>query len=217
MALIKEFIGSMNADITVGEFCRSVTLYINKVYDDADKQRLAAHPEERLTASCIVYSRVRNEIWMVGDCQCLVDGVLHENPKPYEAELAQRRAGIIKALLDSGGRTVDDIRRDDEGRKAIIPEMIATMLNQNKTYAVVDGFTIPMQHVKIVKPERGQRQIVLASDGYPFLHDTLEKSEAALREQLETDPLNIDLFKATKAYIQDNNSFDDRSYVRFLT
>ncbi len=217
MTLIKEFIGSMNADITVGEFCRGVTLYINKVYDGADRQRLAAHPEERLTASCIVYSRARNEIWMVGDCQCLVDGVLYENPKPYEAGLAQRRAAVIEAFLAGGKRTVDDIRRDDEGRKAIIPGIIDTMQNQNRTYAVVDGFDIPMEKVKVVTPDDRQRQIVLASDGYPFLHDTLEKSEAALSEQLETDPLNIGCFKATKAYIQGNNSFDDRSYIRFQT
>lgn len=215
MSLIKEFMETVMADITVEEFCHDVTSFIRSRYDDDMMQRLASHPEERMTASCIVYSRKRNEIWMVGDCQCIAGDTLYENQKPYEAELARRRADIIKTLLESGERSVDDIRKDDEGRKAIIPDMVKTMQNQNKTYAVVDGFDIPMQKVKIIPLGDNCRQIVLASDGYPFLHDTLEESEAALRKQLESDPLNIGCFKATKAYIAGNNSFDDRSYIRF--
>ena len=36
------------------------------------RDRLKEHPEERLTASAILYSRTRNEVWMVGDCQAII-------------------------------------------------------------------------------------------------------------------------------------------------
>ena len=55
----------------------------------------------------------------------------------------------------------------------------------------------------------------MASDGYPKLANTLEETETLLDYQRKTDPLNIGTFKATKAFVEGNNSFDDRSYIRF--
>ena len=94
--------------------------------------------------------------------------------------------------------------------------MIETMRNQNITYSVVDGFPIPRQHVRTITLDFQPYEIVLASDGYPFLHPTLEESEAALQHQRQEDPLNIGPhFQATKAFHPDFNSFDDRTYIRF--
>ena len=59
------------------------------------------------------------------------------------------------------------------------------------------------------------QDIILASDGYPFLKPTLAESENALAAQLDSDPLCIRSFKATKGLASGNKSFDDRSYVRF--
>lgn len=89
------------------------------------------------------------------------------------------------------------------------------MHGQNITYAVADGFPIPMDKVRIVSLNPGRHDIIMASDGYPFLETTLAASEKRLASQLSTDPLNISHFKATKAYIDGNNSFDDRAYVSF--
>lgn len=215
MLLICEYIGSMAADIDFNDFCSGITLYINNVYGNDTKQRLVTHPEERLTASCIVFSRQKREIWMIGDCQCLIDGVLFENPKPYENILAGRRAEIIHKALNDKTHTIDDIRSNDIGRQAIIPEMIKTMQEQNKTYSVVDGFPIPMSKTRKISLTGNENLIVLASDGYPVLCPTLSQSEAVLAKQLTEDPLNINTFKATKAFIAGNNSFDDRAYVSF--
>ena len=111
--------------------------------------------------------------------------------------------------------TIDDIRSNDIGRQAIIPEMIKTMQEQNKTYSVVDGFPIPMSKTRKISLTGNENLIVLASDGYPVLCPTLSQSEAVLAKQLTEDPLNINTFKATKAFIAGNNSFDDRAYVSF--
>ena len=56
---------------------------------------------------------------------------------------------------------------------------------------------------------------MFASDGYPKITDTLEETEQLLDYQRKTDPLNINTFKATKAFVEGNNSFDDRTYIRF--
>ena len=76
---------------------------------------------------------------------------------------------------------------------------------KNKTYAVVDGFSIPASKVRIIRIPRTAREIVLASDGYPHLKPTLAASEEALEKQLAADPLNIWLFKATKGWMAGNN------------
>ena len=93
--------------------------------------------------------------------------------------------------------------------------MIETMRQQNVSYSVIDGFHIPRQHVRIITLDFRPWEIVLASDGYPYLCPTLEESERRLLEQRKEDPLNIGTFQATKAFRPDFNSFDDRAYIRF--
>ena len=225
MKLVSNYIRRMPKNTTCEAFLRGVTAYVRKHYKKSMLQRLAEHPEDRLTSSVVVFSRLCREIWMIGDCQCLVSplnsqfSILNsqfiDNPKPYEAELAAMRAKEVERLLNEG-HTADDLCRNDIARPVIIPRMIETMRNQNITYSVVDGFPIDRQHVRTITLDFQPYEIVLASDGYPFLHPTLEESEAALQHQRQHDPLNIGPhFQATKAFHPDFNSFDDRTYIRF--
>ena len=227
MMLISEYIREeLKADASVDEFCQGVTAYIyNKVYEKLGvEERLKEHPEERLTASAILYSRTKNEVWMVGDCQAIIAGKLYENGKPYEQEIARKRVELIEQGLSPA-----------EARKQIEPLLIEAMLSgQNQTYTVIDGFPIYREGVKVValkmkpasssietyfqeqtKPVLSLNEVVLASDGYPFLKPTLAASEASLAEQIANDPQNIHSFIATKGIIEGNKSFDDRTYIRF--
>ena len=235
MMLISEYIREeLKADASVDDFCQGVTAYIyNKVYEKLGvEERLKEHPEERLTASAILYSRTRNEVWMVGDCQAIIDGKLYENGKPYEQEIARKRVELIEQGLSPA-----------EARKQIEPLLIKAMLSgQNQTYTVIDGFPIYREGVKVVSVSDScsvqdsvpasdsvpcsdsvsasgtisvsSSEIVLASDGYPFLEPTLAASEAALAEQIANDPQNIHSFIATKGIVEGNKSFDDRTYIR---
>ena len=225
MMLISEYIREeLKADASVDDFCQGVTAYIyNKVYENLGvEERLKEHPEERLTASAILYSRTRNEVWMVGDCQAIIDGKLYENGKPYEEKIARERVELIKQGLSPA-----------EARKQIEPLLIKAMLSgQNKNYTVIDGFPIYREGVKVVSVSDScsasesvsasgtipvsSSEIVLASDGYPFLKPTLAASEAALAEQIANDPQNIHSFIATKGIVEGNKSFDDRTYIRFV-
>ena len=212
MMLISEYIREeLKADASVDDFSQGVTAYIyNKVYEKLGvEERLKEHPEERLTASAILYSRTRNEVWMVGDCQAIIDGKLYENGKPYEQEIARKRVELIEQGLSPA-----------EARKQIEPLLIEAMLSgQNQTYTVIDGFPIYREGVKVValktEPVSSPNEVVLASDGYPFLKPTLAASEAALAEQIANDPQNIHSFIATKGIVEGNKSFDDRTYIRF--
>lgn len=237
MMLISEYIQEeLKADASVDEFCQGVTAYIyNKVYEKLGvEERLKEHPEERLTASAILYSRTKNEVWMVGDCQAIIAGKLYENGKPYEEKIARKRVELIEQGLSPA-----------EARKQIEPLLIKAMLSgQNQTYTVIDGFPIYREGVKVVSVSdsssvqdsvpasdsvpcsdsasasdtipSSSSEIVLASDGYPFLKPTLAASEAALAEQIANDPQNIHSFIATKGIVEGNKSFDDRTYIRFV-
>ena len=227
MMLISEYIRKeLKVDASVDDFCQGVSAYIyNKVYEKLGvEKRLKEHPEERLTASAILYSRTRNEVWMVGDCQAIIDGKLYENGNPYEEKIARKRVELIEQGLSPA-----------EARKQIEPLLIEAMLSgQNQTYTVIDGFPIYREGVKVValktkpvsssietyfqeqtKPVSSPNEVVLASDGYPFLEPTLAASEASLAEQIANDPQNIHSFIATKGIVEGNKSFDDRTYIRF--
>ena len=222
MKLISRYIRQIRKDTTCDQFLRGVTGCIRRHYKKSMLPRLTAHPEDRLTASVIIFSRISREIWMLGDCHCLLSPLTphstplyYDNPKPPEAELAAMRAEEVKRLM-AQGVTQDDLLRNDTARPVIIPHMLKSMQQQNNGYSVVDGFPIDRQHIRIITLDFQPWEVVLASDGYPFLCPTLEESESRLRQQRENDPLNIGpVFQATKAFHPDNNSFDDRSYIRF--
>lgn len=223
MVLISEYIQhELKPESTVEDFCEGVTSYIyNKVYrQQGIEEQMQAHPEERLTASAILYSKAKNEVWMVGDCQAIIDGKLYENNKPFEEIVARRRVELIRQGFTP-----------QEARKTIEPLLIQAMLEgQNKTYTVIDGFSIYQKGVKVVSLNAPQKnvetdvadslplptkEIVLASDGYPFLKPTLTESEEALAHLLAYDPQCTHEFIATKGIVVGNKSFDDRTYIRF--
>ena len=221
MTIVSDYIAHMAANMSCHQFCTGVTKAIREKYlpfwkrnKEAVMQHLYDHPEERLCASAVVYSRLRREVWLVGDCQCLINGQLYENPKPYEEQLAEKRAEKVRQLM-AKGTTVDQLLANDTARQSVIPLMLEAMKGQNVSYAVIDGFPIPETRVPVVALDFQAWEIVLASDGYPFLCPTLAESEAMLEQQHHDDPLNIGDFKATKAFIPGNNSFDDRTYIRF--
>ena len=215
MHLVSRFLRHAPKTISCTAFCRDVTAYIRKHYRRSQLERLALHPEDRMCASAVIFSRVNREVWMIGDCQCLVGGELYENPKPYENILAEERAAIIATHYSPLTTYPSPLTIHDTARDQIIPHMKEAMKGQNVNYAVIDGFPIPQQHVRVITLDFRPWEIVLASDGYPFLCPTLAESEERLAWQKANDPLNIGTFKATKAFMQGNDSFDDRAYIRF--
>lgn len=224
---VAEVVRTMDADIPEASFEREAMRAIRRKYCEYYSEEFIAHasmhPEDRFTCSAIVYSNVRNEIWMVGDCHALIvdshcygtAGKHYTNEKPDEAKLAERRSAVAHELL-IGGTDVESLRRHDVARDAIIPSLVASMQNQNVEYSVIDGFSCPVFASKIITDiVPGTMEIVLATDGFPQLYPTLQATEAYLQYVLAADPLLIDVEKMTKGWMIGTASFDDRAYIRF--
>ncbi|MBW3087467.1 hypothetical protein KIH77_01740 [Bifidobacterium sp. 82T24] len=189
------------------------------------------HPTERLQANVVVYSEARHEIWLFGDCQAMINGKRIPTTKKVDILLAELRSFVFQA--QSAGRAATGGEAPvppppsatstavfaDPGRDAIMPflKMQTNFANQRGEYGyfVFDGFTDP-QYPIYVAPVHDGDEVVLASDGYPVLRRTRDASEAELLRLRRKDPLLIREFKDTKGFSPTLESFDDRTYVRFV-
>jgi len=221
--LISNSINDFAFDITKEDAVEKMTLIIERFYrQNRILITMKSNPQNRISCSVIIFSKYQQQIWMIGDCQCLIDGKLHNNEKKIDKILSEfRRIYIEMELMD--GKTIKDLQTNDTGREAIFPFLKKQGILSDKRkkrlmeykYAVIDGFSINPKKTKIIKIKRNTREIIFASDGYPELKSTLEQSERILKKILKRDPLLFKEYKSTKGLVPGNASFDDRCYIRF--
>lgn len=176
-----------------------------------------SHPVDRFSATLVIYSDYHNEVWMIGDCQCLIGKTTYTNYKILDDIIANTRAFFLEAEIVQG-KTINELMQKDIAREYILPLLIKQSFFQNAkidsiyNYSVIDGFEVNLKDIKIIRV--ADKSIVLASDGYPKLFDTLEESERYLKNVIKNDPLCIKIYKSTKGLTKNSNSFDDRSYIK---
>lgn len=221
---------SLRPDARCGDFVDAATNAVMKVYASTGRTDVVrAVPCERLCAAAVVYSVARRQVWMVGDCQFMINGRLFTNPKYIDKCLAGIRADADSYLL-ANGHSVEDLRRRDIGREIIYDALCQQSFFENTlcgdgrfNYAVIDGFPLVSarnmpQSMKVMCVDVAQgSEVVLATDGYPELHATLAETEKTLGEMIEEDVLCVSLNRQTKGVMSGNNSYDDRTYIRFTT
>lgn len=195
-----------------------VITYLN----DVIRESYAAHnvsfdalpPEERLQASIVVYSKYRSEVWCFGDCSLKINHNFYKHTRPGDKLLSDLRAFWTQLCLMKQKPPKDD----DPGREAILPFLreFPTLANQPGEYGydVINGGKICPENVIVYPVNKGDR-IILSSDGYPALLDTLAETEDHLFRMLEKDPMCINELRGTKGVKKGNQSFDDRSYISF--
>lgn len=172
---------------------------------------------ETPTASIVIFSVYRKELWMVGDCQAMIDGVKYTNEKLVDLLLAQTRSFYLQSEIIKGAE-IGDLINKDTGREFIMPLLQRQYLFQNTNfdnqyhYAALDGFHIDERDIKIYQFSN-PKKIILASDGYPELFDSLKACEDYLQDVIEKDPLSYKLNLSTKGLQAGASSFDDRSYI----
>lgn len=217
--LLKKALEGLPYKSTANQAVEFLTSTVYMMYKELRiEEELINLPAERASACIIIYSRFKNEIWMVGDCQCMVDGVCYSNAKPIDSLLSDIRSLFIQTELKLG-KSHDDICASDTGREFILPLLERQSVFQNSlnkdefTYGVIDGFKVPESEIKVIKLS-DPKCIILASDGYPRLFDTLVQSERYLKEILQDDPLCFRKFKTTKGLKPGNISFDDRAFLK---
>jgi hypothetical protein len=183
--------------------------------------------KQRPTASAVIYSDKRGEVWQVGDCPFCYDGREVRGTKEVDRLLSARRAEVTRKLL-SAGVEVERLRAEDPGRQAILPYIRSQQRLQNadpkcrRAFGVFDGREIPEAFVHVyrlrdVTSTRGNgttHSLILASDGYPQLLPTLQDTEERLQILLRRDPLCIAELQGTKGVQPGAHSYDDRSYLR---
>ena len=162
-----------------------------------------------LQAAAVIYSEYLNEIWMIGDCQAMVDGREYLQPKRSDVILSQFRSLLMALQVPAS-----------EARAKVEPWIVNATAFANKVgtsygYSVLNGEEIPDELIKVIHLSEGKHEIILASDGYPLLRPTLQQSEQDLDRLLKEDPQCCRLYESTKGLKPGNKSFDDRTYVRF--
>ncbi len=205
-----EAIVLFDENITPREAVDKITQKVSELYEEEEPKGAAA-------ACAIIFSKSRNEIWSVGDCQCLINGELFTHEKEIDRINSDIRALVLQ-MAKQEGKTEAELLENDIGRQFILPILEKQHVFANKTggfsYGVFNGEPVPDEHIIVHKVKPGD-EIVLASDGYPHLRDTLEESERLLKEELENNPLCDGKYRSTKGKAEDNISFDDRTYIRF--
>lgn len=219
MEIIREAICHLRPNCTIRDAANELSAKIDAYYLSHDiVKEVQDHPENRLTASVVIYNVNRKEVWQIGDCPCMIDHALYENPKYWEQPIAQARALFLEKEL-AEGKTLRDLQQQDTGREYVLPLLRYSFIYQNNEdhpaygYGVIDGFPIPNRYLR-KHQAAGARQIILSSDGYLHLFPTLSQSERYNSEMLTKDPLCIGQHKMTKGVMTDNLSFDDRTYIR---
>jgi hypothetical protein len=169
-------------------------------------------------ASVVIYSAARHEVWRIGDRPFSVNG-----DEDRSTKLVDRLLGDLRAMAHA----VDEARAEGgEGpmwapdpRVAIMPflEQQSWLANRRGEfgYGVFTGRDDCVGFAETYPVEPGSH-VVLASDGYPRLFDTLERSEAHLASLLREDPGCYDGLRGTKGIAPGNVSYDDRTYVSLI-
>lgn len=221
MELALEAIRDFPADITAEQAVGRITDRIYSFYKEHNLlQGLKEQPGRRFTANGVIYSAQRNEVWQVGDCQCIIGTLYSRNEKKIDGIMADARAAFNEAAL-AGGMTMEDLAAHDVGRDFIYPFLQRQAVLQNNpnpaqpyAFPVFDGFPVNMNLVNIFPVGSNVKEIILSSDGYPELRSTLRESESYLADILKKDPLCMSLYKSTKGMKKGNRSFDDRAYLK---
>lgn len=219
-ALLREAFDQIPYDAIARQAVDLLTSAIKQFYEQRQVIDLVqADPVQRAVASFVALSVWRKEVWLVGDCQCLLNQAHISNTKLVDEIAASARSLFLETEI-CRGKTIEDLRRDDTGRAFILPLLERQMLLQNNPssgqywYAVIDGFDVPADGLRLLSLPPETETITLASDGYPILKDSLRASEEALQDILRDDPLLFRAYKSTKGLQEGNVSFDDRAYVK---
>ena len=128
-------------------------------------------------------------------------------------------AGSSSNTAEPDGVGQSETEPDDPTRDLIMPflRLQSRFANRRGVYGyfVFDGFTDPTYPIRTVPIAPGD-EVVLASDGYPLLCPTLSESERELARLRRDDPSLIHEYRSTKGFVAGQESFDDRTYLRFV-
>lgn len=210
MEIIISALGKLNKNAEKDDAFTFLNSQLSELY--------SINPKGKAAACIIIYSKAHNEIWSCGDCQCIINDTLHLNEKEIDVIASKARALFLEIALLSG-KTERELLENDVGREFIKPiienQDIFENGNGRFAYEVLNGKNLRLDLIKTYTVSGGDT-VVLASDGYPILKNTLEDSEKELEMVINNNPLCNKGYCSTKGVAPGNKSFDDRAYIKFI-
>ena len=210
---IIQTLSELRGDENYIDAIRAIQYNIIKVKDELNIDHAAA--------SAVIFSRYCKQLWLIGDCQARIGARTIRPRNKVDALLSEARSFAIAALLKQG-YSVEQLQKNDLGRESILPFLKMQKVFENSDgkygYYVLNTDPSPIDPEVITKvyQVRSGDEVILASDGYPELKDTLEQSEQYLFDLIKRDPLLYEYYPTTKGLMNGNVSFDDRTYIRFI-
>lgn len=210
MEKTKEYLASADPRCSAEQIFNGINDAVKSLYNGA--------PTGEAAVFLVLYNVKKQKIWSLGDCQCLINNRHHSDEKLFDKIVGEVRALTLE-LARLEGKTDDSLLHNDVGREFIMQLLKKQHLLANADshfgYAVLDG--TPFDPDRISRFDVNKNDcIILASDGYPKIFDSLEKSEEFLQNIIETNPLCDREFISTKGLVFGNSSFDDRTYIKFI-
>ena len=205
-----EVLKDSDPEIEAQELFEEINTSLRSVYPN--------EPTGEVALFAVIYSKKYNQIWRIGDCQFMINSELYLNEKIFDRIVSDMRSLVLE-IARIEGKSDEELFDNDVGRSFIMPILQREYLLANSDsrfgYPVLNGTAFDVSKLQIYNVEIGDT-VVLASDGYPFLCDTLDESEVKLAETIKDNPLCDKEYSSTKGLVPGNSSFDDRTYIKFL-
>lgn len=216
---LAEGFAELPADVDLHGCVTALTARLRHALEETTT-RIDINADDGPSAVFVAYSAHRGEVWRVGDASWRIGSQVFHGEKKIDLVTAATRVALLRALVDDGER-IEDLARNDPGRQMILPLLRHQYRFRNGTdepyaYGSIDGRDVPERFLECWSVPPG-KELVLASDGYPVVCESLAQAETYLARDLAHDPLRIVRHWETKGLLPGNESFDDRAYLRVVT
>ncbi len=191
---------------------------INSAYIETFGANLPNLENDRPSCSFAALDKKEGTLIRVGDVGWSDGKNTYDAQKQIDVIHSTMRAAYLQMLLIDG-KPVAELLEIDPGRELILASLRKQAVLRNRedggplAFGAVDGNPIPARFIETWKLGPDVTEVVIATDGYPFIKPTLRESEEYLRADIQVDPLRIGIHKTTKCVKPGNQSFDDRAYV----
>ena len=181
-----------------------------------DEPRPLPVGRDRPSTTMLIFSHHRRQLWRIGDSGFAIDDHIDLPDKPIDQLAYGLRAAYLHALI-AGGADPAELTANDPGLELLKPVYVAQRNLTNRTlpygYGALDGSTVPEPYIECMTVPADARRLVLVTDGYPFIHHTLQATEEALAELTARDPLGITDWPRPLGVGPLIDAFDDRAWI----
>ena len=173
----------------------------------------------RPSASVVVWSRARQQIWRVGDCHFRLDDQEFLGEKELDRIAYAFRRAVVRGRLALGVSSIEQERAIPTLQQpfmALVDVQHAFLnadIDDPLAYGAIDGCFIPDRFIEVFPAEQA-KEVALCSDGFPRPYATLAGGLAALEKLRRDDPLMIYANSGSRPFPCGSAYFDDTTYVR---